>query len=400
MKNTSAQGPSQTVLSTVLTSTFALFLAANASAATNTWTGQSGTGDSWSDGANWSSLSAPSANDRLFFDDGSGLRPTPNNDLAAGTIFGQIEFTGAATVFTLGGNAIILTNGNEVTIPGLASGSIVNNSSNAQMINMPITLGGGHHAINTLGGGSITLSGLSRNANAGLQFTGSGIINLTGSSLSLVNGIFGGWAYIGTDWATYDGSSNIVAYASYTDIATGAVANSPTSNLRYISDSGNLTSANGTTINSILAEVTGAGRTLTATGVLRLGAKGGIYLPNIGSIQTFTVTGGNLTTAGAGGELTFISRPGFTSGNQLSVNSVITNDTAGALVSVNVEGYVTMNAANTYSGGTFIFNNGRLNGNNAASAGTGPVTVYAGGQYFFGGNVNLANSFSIAGIGS
>jgi hypothetical protein len=130
-----------------------------------------------------------------------------------------------------------------------------------------------------------------------------------------------------------------------------------------------------------------------------LGAKGGIY-HNTSSSQTFTVTGGNVTTAGSGGELTFISRPGLTSGNQLSVNSVITNDTGNVAVSVNVEGYVTMNAANTYSGGTFVFNNGRLNGNNAASAGTGLVTVYSGGQYFFGGNVNVANNMSIGGIGS
>src|SRR5712691_1924940 len=233
MKNTPAQTRISAVFAAAIASTFCLFAASTTLAATNTWTGGSGSGNNWTDAANWGGT-APSANDRLFFDDGSGLRTSPNNDYAAGTIFNQIEFNGGSTSFTLGGNAIILTNGADTTIPGPAGGSIINYSPNAQIINLPITLTGGHHAINTIGGGSVTLSGLSRNANAGLQFTGTGPINLTGSSIGTINGIFGGWAYIGNDWATYDVSSNVVAYASYTDIATGAIVSAPASNVRYI----------------------------------------------------------------------------------------------------------------------------------------------------------------------
>src|SRR5712691_9670341 len=200
MKNTPAQTRISAVFAAAIASTFCLFAASTTLAATNTWTGGSGSGNNWTDAANWGGT-APSANDRLFFDDGSGLRTSPNNDYAAGTIFNQIEFNGGSTSFTLGGNAIILTNGADTTIPGPAGGSIINNSPNA---------------------------------NAGLQFTGTGPINLTGSSIGTINGIFGGWSYIGTDWATYDGSSNVVAYASYTDIATGAIVSAPASNVRYI----------------------------------------------------------------------------------------------------------------------------------------------------------------------
>src|SRR6478736_917109 len=108
MKNTSAQFPTPISLTAVIILALSSFLTHLASAATNTWTGGSGTGDNWTDAANWGGT-APSANDRLFFDDGSGLRTTPNNDYAAGTIFNQIEFNGSTAAFTLFGNAIILT---------------------------------------------------------------------------------------------------------------------------------------------------------------------------------------------------------------------------------------------------------------------------------------------------
>ena len=41
---------------------------------------------------------------------------------------------------------------------------------------------------------------------------GGGGINVTGSGLANSNGILGGWATIGTDWAALDGSGNVVPY--------------------------------------------------------------------------------------------------------------------------------------------------------------------------------------------
>src|ERR1700693_5594705 len=109
---------------TAATATALFFLAVHsASAATNTWTGGSILGNNWTDTANWGGT-APSPNDRLFFDDGSGLRTSPNNDFTAGTIFNHIEFNAGSTAFTLGGNSIILTNGADATTPGPSRGRI------------------------------------------------------------------------------------------------------------------------------------------------------------------------------------------------------------------------------------------------------------------------------------
>src|SRR5205807_1956095 len=114
------------------------------------------------------------------------------------------------------------------------------------------------------------------------------------------NGILGGGAIINngavfTDWAALDGGNNVVPYSAYTDIGTGAIANNAASNIRYTGDTAALTAANGTTINSVLSQITGAGRNLTVTGVLRLGARGGIFA-NSAASQTLTVTGGSITT--------------------------------------------------------------------------------------------------------
>src|SRR5262245_1678573 len=86
-----------------------LFTTNSLLAASDTWTGGGGT-DNWSDGANWNPAAAPSANDLLFF--GGSTRLTPNNNLTAGTIFNNIVFNSGAGAFTIGGNAIVLTNGN------------------------------------------------------------------------------------------------------------------------------------------------------------------------------------------------------------------------------------------------------------------------------------------------
>jgi autotransporter-associated beta strand protein len=398
MKNTSVQIRVSVLLSVV--SAIALFSTSRACAATNTWTGQSGVGNNWSDSANWSTLSAPSANDRLFFDDGSGLRTNPTNDYAPGTIFNQIEFNGSTAAFTLAGNAIILTNGADPTTAVASGGSVINNSPNVQTINMPLTLAAGNHFFSTAGGGQLTLSALSRNANSTLQFGGSGPVNFTGSPLSLVNGILGGWAIFGNDWATYDGSSNIVAYASYTDVNTGVVPTGSTVNYRYINDTGNLTNNAGITINSLLAQQGTSGRFLTNLGanVLKITPKGGIYR-NGAATGGFSVLGGPVTVAG-GGEMTLGDASFSATANNLTIGSVIANDGANA-VSVDILGYVVLNGANTFTGGLYL-NQGRVQ--SGATGGLGPsggnVYIAAGAEAFLNASGTFAQNFFITGIGA
>ncbi len=371
-------------------------------AANDTWTG-GGASDNWSDANNWGGTPiAPT--DFLFFD--GSTRLTPNNDSAAGTIYGNITFNPGADLFTLGGNALTLTNGLDAGSGQVTGGNITNSSFNPETISLPITFLPGRHIITVdPGAGQLNLGGaITRNSGACFTFIqNGGIINVSGSGLANINGILGGGAHINTggvftDWAALDGGNNVVAYSGYTDVSSGAIANNAASNVRLTADTAAFTAANGTTVNSILSQITGAGRNLTVTGVLRLGARGGIFASGSAS-QTLTVTGGSLTTAGSGGEINLLSVPGSTTA-RLTVTSTITNDTGNAPVTVTVQGYMTLNGANTYSGGTYIFNNGRVTTGNGLNFGTGPVFIYPNGQIFFNNNATFTNSFDITGSGT
>jgi autotransporter-associated beta strand protein len=364
-------------------------------AASETWTGGAAS-DNWSDANNWGGT-GPAGGDWIFFD--GGVRLTPNNDLPAGTIFGSLLFNSGPSSFTLGGNSLTLTNGLDAGAGLTAGGGLTNASPNSQTVGLGLTLSSGKHVIEADGGGQLTLSGaVSRNAGATVVFSSvSGGINVNGSGLANLNGILGGWATMGNDWAALDGSFNLTPYAAYTAVGSGALPNGATLNVKYAADTANLTSANGTAINSLVAEH-GAARTLTLTGVLRLGAKGGI-LRDSSATGGFTVTGGNLTTAGSGGEITLGDQPYSATGNNLTVNSVITNDTGNLPVSVNIIGYVAMSAANTYSGGTYI-NQGRVQAGNAAVFGTGPVYVAPGSEAFLNTGSTFANNFFLGGVGA
>jgi len=89
----------------LLLAAFALLLVAipgRSSAATRTWTGSNSV--LWSDAGNWSG-GAPQAGDDLVFPDAASIKSN-TNDIAAGTSFNSITFTGFD--YTLSGNAIAL----------------------------------------------------------------------------------------------------------------------------------------------------------------------------------------------------------------------------------------------------------------------------------------------------
>ena len=390
---------------TILASTVAALIASclPAHAANKTWDG-AGADDNWLTGANWDLDTAPTSNDALFF---AGVtRVTPSNNFAAGSLFNGITFNAGADPFTLSGNAITLSPGIAAGGGTVTGGNVTNNSTNAQTVNVPLTLAAGNHTfVTAAGSGTLSLAGaITRQVNATAVFTrNGGQINLTGSGITNTNGILGGWAVIGNDWAALDGGGNVAAYTGYTPISTGALASDPTFNYRYIGDSGNLTAATGTTINSLVTTVTAA-RSLTITGTMKLGPNGGIYRTGASTGNSvMTVTGGTLTANG-GGDITLAcatnSAANFAAtNNNLTIASVIANDGANA-VSVNVLGYVVMSAANTFTGGTFI-NQGRVQASNAAAFGNGGiVTVFPGAEAFLNNNGTYANPFVINGIGA
>lgn len=247
--------------------------------------------------------------------------------------------------------------------------------------------------------------------------TGVGQITTTTAN---TNGILGGWATTAaaagtgtvslaqTDWAANDGDGNIVAYTGYT-ILSGAnpvIASAAASNIRIAngSSTGNASLAAGVTdVNTIQTIDTGSRTIAVGSGnTLRLGKYGGIWRASTGNltIGTSTAAGGTLTAGGADntdGEIVFTTSGSGT--GTISVNSVIANNGTGvvSVVKTGTAG-LSLNGANTYTGGTFI-NQGIVNANSATAFGTGDVTIIAGGQANLasGGALTYANNFNISG---
>lgn len=104
----------QTFSTALIISLASLFVLAvpSASAATITWNGI-GTDSNMSNDENWEGFIAPGPGDTIVFPANISNR-TVNNDLAGGTSFNSIHFTGSATSasnYTISGNTFSLTNG-------------------------------------------------------------------------------------------------------------------------------------------------------------------------------------------------------------------------------------------------------------------------------------------------
>jgi len=241
------------------------------------------------------------------------------------------------------------------------------------------------------GNGSIALEvgAITRSNNATIDFPAAA--TTTTSTPNGANGIIGPWATIrsttGSDWATATGgpgSYTIAAYTGYTDVSLGgSIADSATSNVRVNGGTtGNITLGATTTNAYTLLQNLGTAATISIPGgsTLRLGPVGGILVGaskqalTIGTAAgTGTLTAGG-TVANNPGELLLLNY----SGNNLTINSLITNNGSGAVTVVNSgTGVSILNAANTYTGGT-VLNSGTLRIGNDRALSTGDVTVNGG----------------------
>jgi len=98
---------------------------------------------------------------------------------------------------------------------------------------------------NASSNGLVNLGAITRNEGSAVNFV-SPTVNTTSSATNgystttgTTNGILGGYAtYNGNDWATVNGSGNIVAYTGYTSVATGSSASGWTSGQNISIDSG------------------------------------------------------------------------------------------------------------------------------------------------------------------
>ena len=370
-------------------------------ATTDTWTGAIDA--NWSNPGNWTGGNAPpQAGDSLSF--GSGAFTTLNNDFTADTAFTSLTFSGGGP-FTLNGNPVLLsgqTNGNTI--------GMVNNSGGTQTIGMSLSLDWGFYTFSTPAGGTLALNGTLTPNLGGVAYFDP---NVTSTSFAL-DGVTGlltslegaGLMYSGsgstpTGLATLSGGA-VVAYSGYTTVASGAIASGNNIELTASGAAAAYT-ASGITVNTIRALQVGnsggtATDTLTTTGTLTFGDKGGVYVLDSGAASKacLNLTGGTLTAGTGPGATLLFAVNGTTSGNQLAVNSTIANNGGGAVSVVTVgRGSLFFAGANTYSGGTYV-TQGQLQGNNGGSFGTGPIYVAAGATAFLNGNGTYVNDLYIS----
>ena len=254
-------------------------------------------------------------------------------------------------------------------------------------------------ATNTL---TVALGALTRNAGGAVNFTlpTSGQGNITASAANDASGTLGRWATTGLttslQYAANDGSGNIATYAGATPATAGTLANmnSGTTNYSFGATAtiapesamtGNtLRYTGGTAILEIGTE-TNSANTLTLNGLMQAGS-GALTIQRTGT----NATGG--LAIGSTNELVIV-----TNNQGITVNSVI-QDGPGGPGSITFAsfggGTLTLNADNTYSGGTTISGTVSPAILTSTALGTGPVTMLPGSSVNTGRNT-LSNSFTI-----
>lgn len=257
------------------------------------------------------------------------------------------------------------------------------------------------------GSAKLEMNTITPGAGALINFTAGGIATTDNAN---TNGILGTWATVGgTDWAanaTGAADGDVIAYTGYTDIdAQGStIADGAANNVRIVADGSGgpiQLGAATTAINTLLQSNATIDTTLATSGnILRSGAvwiSAGKAALTIGA----TANDGFLTAAAAGGNLALIND---NTAKDLTVNSVVADNTSASTLTTAGPGTVILNGANTHGGGTTL-GGGTLVLGNASALGTGTFTI-AGGTLASTGTLTVSNvvdangDFSIGGSGT
>jgi autotransporter-associated beta strand protein len=245
---------------------------------TKTWTGGGAPDTNWSNAANWGGA-ALNPLDALAF--GAASLTTSNNNTAAGTQYNGITFEASAPLYNVTGSGITL------------GGDIVDNSTNAQSVALPIALSD-NRTVMVGDGGSVVLGGVisSGDGDFGITKTGLGTLRL-----GAVN------TYTGA--TTLDGGTLVYAV---NDPAVAGIAFGITPTADAVSTAFStldLTAANVTATglvaqsNNLATEANtiniGSGKTLTVNGEFTVGVSP-TYTNNFAGVRTaLNVTGDRLT---------------------------------------------------------------------------------------------------------
>jgi fibronectin-binding autotransporter adhesin len=318
-----------------------------AAQSTQTWS-TAPTSGNWSVAGNWTSGTAPLANDSLAF--GSTTIASSTNNLTAGTQINGITFNSGAATYTLSGNQITL------------GGSVTNNSTNTQTLSLPIALSA-TQSFNAASGG-LTLSGVISGA-GGLTKLGSGTVTLSGASANTYTGT----TTVSAGALIFNKTAGVNAVAGDLVITDAGVA-LPTSNqiadTAAVTMSGTAATFNGPdpTQNPGVALNLGLNETISS-----LTVNGGrFYSGGANSMTGFAVTGAASFTGGAGNTSFLQNSGGLSSFGSLSLSGMSSTDMSTTTSAV----------ANRFW----------TNGNNARQA---VIAVGSGGLSLDGSNILLAS---------
>ncbi len=361
---------------------------------TRTWDGGSLLSNDWStsflglNGYNWNPNGNPVAGDHLIF--AGSTRTNNNNNYAAGTAFGNISFAGGAAAFTLGGNSITL------------NGSVTNNSSNTQTINLSFNLPG-----------MSTFNSASGNLVQGGALSGIGGLIKEGSNLLALNNISN--SYTGTTTVNAGtlraGSTQAFGVNSAISIASsgGAVLdlNGFSNSVGSLSGGGSVLLGTATlTVGGDNTSTTFAGNISGANGSLTKVGAGTLILTADNSINgVTTIQGGTLQLGDGGttGTLDATSEIHVGTGATFMINqsdiviqgidfSEAAIEGLGQLEQAG-PGTTILTASNSYEGTTAV-NAGTLLINGDQSAANGSVSVASGAT--LGGSGVIGDSSSSA----
>ncbi len=344
----------------------------------------------------------------VIADNGSGVNTLTKDGIGAWVISGANTFTGSTTLS--GGGQLILdynTNDNSklsdtaALVVGTTGGGTLTLSggSHPEILGPTTTLnnGTGLWITRTSGSSTLQLNAINRpNGQAAIGFSEDSIASTDNTN---VNGILGGWATVGANWAV--NSSNgadgpIVGLSSYTtNVPT--TGGDTTANYELTGShtlTGDLTGNSLRLVNGADSDILNMGTVGTRILTPGAGHNAGILYVG-GSDNIYTLTGaGTIRSANQNNNLNINVFTGT-----LAVNALLNSGTA-ATLKYGV-GTLVIGGNNTWQGPLFVLDGTvRLTHNNAAGTTAGGITVQNGAALELANNITVgAEALAITGTG-
>lgn len=358
-----------------------------------TWTGGGTTGN-WSDSANWGGAGTPNIGDTVVFTGGQPRFWNTNN--LSGLALNRVCFTGASGGYIIYGNPFTVTNAIQTT-----------NVTGVNTIIQDLTLATTNVTVNVSNAATLVLEG-DLDGIVGLVKTGAGTLEFSGTPPNSYLGTT--WVNTGTLILNRDGSLNSFAgpLVISDGTATAVVQSAQSAELPgtpiTINQGGTLNLNNFSDDAGTLVTLNGNGSISTGTGTLTLPPNTTVYA-NPGFIEVDSISG--KLNVGAG-PCTFAVA--FDVGS-LSVGAAVSGS---GTINVTSNGFMSLNASNTFTGQLNIQNAAMVTINNSYALGAtnSAVTVsnnaqlnvpdgmYVSGKTLIDASGNTNGSFNLVGAGA